>query len=212
MKTNELIQKLSEELEPSHPLPGPVLSTAFCLVLSLIFVAGSVPVFSARPDLGSALRAPLLPAMVVLLVTISALAFSTLIRSSYPGRNDFRRTGWMALGLTTLLLVSLWGLGLVAIPGRAPFAVDGILCARDIFLDALIPAACLFTALRRRAPTRPKLSGCLAGVASAIVGAVAFEFCCANNQPWHLLEWHLVIPLVTGALLGYFLGGWVLRW
>jgi hypothetical protein len=77
-------------------------------------------------------------------------------------------------------------------------------CATPVFV-------CLVWALRGLAPTRPRLAGAAAGLASAGVGGAIYALHCAESGGAFVLLWYSAGILLT-AMAGALLGPPLLRW
>ena len=73
------------------------------------------------------------------------------------------------------------------------------------------PLACIMLALRQGAPTRPGLTGAVAGLAAGGIAATLYASHCTDDSPLFVATWYsLAIGIVT--LLGYVIGSRFLRW
>jgi hypothetical protein len=73
------------------------------------------------------------------------------------------------------------------------------------------PLTCILLALRHGAPTRPGLTGAVAGLVASGIAATLYASYCTNDSPLFVATWYsLAIGIVT--LAGYFIGSRCLRW
>jgi hypothetical protein len=78
-------------------------------------------------------------------------------------------------------------------------------------LFAVGPFTCLFVALRRGAPTFPRLDGALAGLAASSIAATFYAANCDDDSPLFVATWYPIATLVV-VLTGYVAGNRFLRW
>ena len=84
-------------------------------------------------------------------------------------------------------------------------------CLTLIPLLAIGPFVCLFIALRRGAPTKPRLTGALAGLAASGIAATFYASYCTDDSPLFLATWYPLATLIVAAV-GYLAGDRLLRW
>jgi hypothetical protein len=77
-------------------------------------------------------------------------------------------------------------------------------------LSAPILAAALI-ALRHGAPTRPALTGAVAGLLAGGFGAAIYAAYCVEDSPFFLATWY-TLAIVGVAVIGGLIGSRVLRW
>ena len=213
MKTDELIELLSADVEPVRP--GKLLHTLLLAVFAGVAAAACVMValFGAPAH---PLREPYFGVQsltLVFTVTLVVLGMSSLIRSARPG--DPGRRSLILIGLVFIGLISAT---IVAVSRGAPdpwghmlFGPRWGICLICIPLFSLAPFAALVWALRRAAPTHLMRTGALIGLVAASSGAALFACCSpAFSLPFVALCYGGVIVLYS--LLGAALGPWLLRW
>jgi len=69
----------------------------------------------------------------------------------------------------------------------------------------------VFWAMRGLAPTRPPLAGTAAGLLAGTVGALVYCLHCPEMGAPFIASWYL-LGMLMPALLGAFLGRFLLRW
>jgi hypothetical protein len=80
-------------------------------------------------------------------------------------------------------------------------------CGVHSLLFGVGASAVLFLLWRRTDPFNPRLTGALTGLAGGLVGAVALDMVCTNDEAWHLWLGH------GATLLAFAVGGWFAgRW
>jgi hypothetical protein len=141
-------------------------------------------------------------AMEVLFFGSAAIILATLaLRSAIPGRYLSAREATLAglLALAGTLLITM------AVPMDmtrpvAEFVRVGLQCAVRIGLYSALPLAALWWMIVRGASMKSGLSGLLAGGSAVFFGMTILRLECPNNDPLHILTWHLLPALVLTGL------------
>ncbi len=211
MKTEELIRVLA--WDGAHPVQPIHRSLLWALVLGAALSATLFAiVLHPRPDIGAVI---LTPRFLFKLVAMLALAVTSGALLAEAARPLPRFRGKSALLVAPVLLLAgvvvelfitdtqTWRAHLV---GR-----NAAHCLSLIPLFALAPAACLFFILKRGAPARPALTGAVAGLVSAGVGAMLYALSCPDDSPLFVATWYsIAIAIVT--LVSSYAGSRALRW
>lgn len=212
MNTNDLIALLaSDTLQPQPParqqlLQKLMLGAVVCCVLLLVF-------FGMNPRMS---EMALLPAFVTKMLLLGALmGFSLfgLFRLARPGVTAGRSL-W-GIGLT---LLAMFGIGLVQLlqtgsGARTAQWLGGSwqVCTASISALSLPVLTALLWSLRQLAPTRPVLSGAVAGVLAGSLAASIYSLHCPETSLTFFAVWYTV-AMALSAALGAMLGGRWLRW
>jgi hypothetical protein len=210
MKTDELIDELSQSLKPVRTIPGPRVRTCIWLAAAVTL---SVALISAVR-----LRFPLLyeqagPAFF--LESLSAfmaalMAAASAIYLSVPGEKPSLLAGGAVLGAAAWLGSICFRWAGDAAPFHVP-ALNEMHCGRDILMGGFLSAGILIGMLKRAAPVHPVFSGLLGALASAMLAVLALQFFCPVQSPWHLVTCH-VVPAFVVTLTGAMAGRWLLTW
>ena len=211
MKTEDFIRTLASDRTVAPPpartlardlsCGGAVALVAFLLTLGL------------RPDLAEALASPRFVLKPVLTLSLFGAALVVLLRLARPGVDLAGRS--RALLVAPVLLGAGVILELANLPS-ANWAAQAVgtnryWCLTMIPLLALAPLACTLHALRQAAPTRPALTGAVAGLASGALAATFYAFHCTDDSPLFVALWYvLALAIVTAA--GALGGRRLLRW
>lgn len=211
MKTDELISLLASDRLVAAP-PGRTLVRDWSCgaVLALLAV---VLTLGMRQDIGQALttlRFALKPLFTLSLAATAAGLLWRLARPAAPLR------GWpRALLLAPALLAVAVGVELYVVPSRqwAERAVghNALWCLLLIPLLSLLPLACGILSLRKAAPTRPLLSGAVAGLLAGALAATAYALHCTDDSPLFVALWYS-LALGVACALGALAGSRLLRW
>ena len=211
MKTDELINVLAVDFCPQAPFTRVLLFAALhgALVAGAMFFL----VLGLRPDISQAMESLRFLFKFVVTLTFAVAATGAALHSARPG-DGLAWWGW-ALAAAPALLLSAVGLELMALPARA--WMDYLVGHNARFGLTFIPffssgpLICIFAALRRGAPTCPRLTGALAGLAASGIGATFYGANCDDDSPLFVATWYPLATLVV-VLIAFVAGGKLLRW
>ena len=206
MDTEQLLRTLAADNSHRARPVGQVLMLALLAaapVSLLIFFAE----FGVRPDVMTAMKNPFfdLKFGVTLALAISAVAVA--LHLSRP-EASLRGFGWYLLIPAGLLAAGIGGE--MMMPQRLPMMTRLVGSNSKICLT-VIPALSLplliaaLIGLRHGAPSRPALSGAIAGLLSAGFAATLYASHCTDDSPLFVATWYtLAVALVAavGALVG----------
>lgn len=211
MKTDDLIRVLSADTAVGPPvgrLLMPALMAGGLVAGALLLVA-----YGLRPDLGRALGDGQVLVKHLFGPLLGVAAAGAALRAARPGA---RIAGWArALLVAPVLVLLAFVADLVALPVPAwPDALTGqsiLLCLSGVTLLSLPFFALALIALRRGAPTDPRIAGALAGLASGGFGAAVYALHCIEDSALFYGVWYSIAILAVTAL-GALLGPRLLRW
>jgi len=212
MKTDDLIRALTSDLEP----PGPSIEQRFATVLlpgvvvALILFALTL---GPRPDFMAVQGDPrfIFKFVITLLLALcSAMLVWRLVRPGAPTRLQVT-----ALAIVPIVLAAGVVAELVALPHALweprMIGVNGLVCLASIPFFALPMLIAAILALRHGAPTRPGLTGVVAGLFAGAVAAAIYAAHCPDDSPLFVALWYsLAIAIV--AAVGGVAGRLALRW
>jgi hypothetical protein len=212
MKTDDLIRALTTDLAP----PGPSIETRFAAAFLpgvLIALALFAVTLGPRGDLALVagdMRFQFKFVVTLLLALCSALLVWRLVRPGAPARLQTAVLALVPLVLAAGVLVEL-----IALPtpswGQRLIGSNGLVCLLSIPFFALPMLIAEILALRQGAPTRPALTGVVAGLFAGGVAAAIYAAHCPDDSPLFVALWYsLGIAIV--ALVGGLLGRLALRW
>jgi hypothetical protein len=213
MKTEELVALLATEAQavPRGAARRRIgIAIAAALPLSVaIMLAGYGP----RPGLLASLAGAMAWIKIVLPAAIAGAGFVALQRLARPGVPV--RGAWAALAAPVLLV---WALGLLvwvaATPQERPTLLWGSTWRTCVFNIALMATpffVAAMLALRSLAPTRPMLTGAVAGAMAGGAGAAVYALHCPELAAPFLAVWY-VLGIAVPAVIGAFAGRSLLRW
>ncbi|MFP5393550.1 MAG: NrsF family protein [Gammaproteobacteria bacterium] len=211
MNTDDLISMLARDAAVPPLRAGafaaPLLAAA---ALSAALLAG---LFGLRHDLALLAASPWFWIKLAFVGALAAVGWRALARAAVPGaRLDGARLGLM-LALVLMALVAavtlvqadadtrtqlIWG----RTWRTCPFIIAGL--SIPVFTASL-------HILRRRAPTRLRLAGAIAGFASGAIAAAVYCLHCPELAPSFIGIWYLagiLIPTAVGALIGRAVLAW----
>lgn len=212
MRTDDLIARLSGELEPVHGISLTrqlLLALAAGIAISMIVM---LSVMGLRPDFSAAMASFGMWMKLAYTLIIAAFGFWVVERSGRPGASLGPPAMMLSLPLFAIVLLSAQQM-------RQPGAdIHGLImghswsvCALNIVMVAAPCLLAAFWGLRRLAPTRLGLAGAGAGLFAGAAGAFVYAFHCTESAAPFVAVWYTFgIALTAG--IGAFLGHWALRW
>jgi hypothetical protein len=212
MRTEDLINALVVDLTVSKIRFRQILVGATALG-SIIAIVAFLFWIGVRPDIGQALRTPRFLFKFVVTLSLATTTAGLLWRLARPGV-PAGPWAWAWLAAPALLVVAVI-VELVVMPTATwlPRLVgtNARFCLMLIPFLSIGPLACIMLALRQGAPTRPGLTGAVAGLAAGGIAATLYASHCTDDSPLFVATWYsLAIGIVT--LVGYIIGSRFLRW
>ena len=211
METDQLIRTLAaDNAHQARPV-------GFVLALALLSAAPvSIAIFFAelgvRPDVMTAMRNPFFDLKFA--VTL-ALAIAAIVISLHLSRPEASLQGWSWLLLIPVgVLVAGIG-GEMMMPQRLPMMTrlvgsNSRTCLMAIPAMSLPLLAAALIGLRHGAPTRPALTGAIAGLLSAGLAATLYASHCTDDSPLFVATWYTIAAALVAAV-GALAGSRVLR-
>ena len=206
MDTEQLLRTLAADNSHRARPVGQVLMLALLAaapVSLLIFFAE----FGVRPDVMTAMKNPFFDLKFAVTLALAISAVAVALHLSRP-EASLRGFGWYLLIPAGLLAAGIGGE--MMMPQRLPMMTRLVGSNSKICLT-VIPALSLplliaaLIGLRHGAPSRPALSGAIAGLLSAGFAATLYASHCTDASPLFVATWYtLAVALVAavGALVG----------
>ena len=211
--TNDLIQHLSGEAQPSKPLRAPGYLSIRLLAVLLMYGASAQIYLGLRPDLAMQFTRPLFTLEVALLASLLITSAVASVLAMYP--DAYQKTTILKIpyGVFFLLLALVTSQLLMPRDTRMvmPEGAHGMECALCIASVALIPSALIFSLLRKGASIRQFQAGIFAVLAASSIGCLTLRLAEENDSLAHLATWHY-LPTLLFASLGALIGKWLLKW
>lgn len=206
MDTEQLIRSLAAD-NSHHARP-----VGYVLMLALLAAAPvSLLIFFAelgvRPDIMTAMHNPFFDLKFAVTLALAISAIAVALHLSRP-EASLRGFGWYLLIPAGLLVAGISGE--MMMPQRAPM-MTRLVGNNSKFCMTFIPVISLplllaaLLGLRHGAPSRPALSGAIAGMLSAGLAATLYASHCTDDSPLFVATWYtLATALVAavGALIG----------
>jgi hypothetical protein len=211
METDQLIRTLAADNAHRARPVGFVLALALLAAAPVsvaIFVAG----LGLRPDVMTAMHNPFfdLKFAVTLALAIPAIAISL-----HLSRPEASLHGWAWLLLIPAGLLMAGISGEMMLPQRLPMMTrlvgsNSRTCLTAIPLMSLPLLAAALIGLRHGAPTRPVVTGAIAGLLSAGLAATLYASHCPDDSPLFVATWYTIATALVTAI-GALAGSRVLR-
>ena len=211
METDRLIRTLAADNAYRARPVGFVLALAL-LVAAPFSVAMFFAELGIRPDAMTAMRNPFFD--LKFLVTL-ALAISAMAVSLHLSRPESSVQGWAWLLLIPAGLLVAGLASELMMPQRLPVITRLIgsnsrICMTAIPLMSLPLLAAALIGLRHGAPSRPALTGAVAGLLSAGLAATLYASHCTDDSPLFVVTWYTIATALVTAI-GALAGSRVLR-
>src|SRR5437868_13431776 len=212
MDTDQLIKTLAaDNAHRARPV-------SFVLMLALLAAAPvSLVMFFGelgfRPDIMTAMHNPFFDLKFAVTLALAISAVAVALHLSRP-EASLRGFGWYLLIPAGILAACIGGE--MTMPQRAPMMTRLVGSNSKICLTA-IPALSLplliagLLGLRHGAPSRPALSGAIAGLLSAGLAATVYASHCTDDSPVFVATWY-TIATGLGAAVGALIGSRVLKY
>jgi hypothetical protein len=212
MDTEQLIRSLAAD-NSHHARPvGCVLMLALLAaapVSLLIFFAE----LGVRPDIMTAMRNPFFDLKFAVTLALAISAVAVALHLSRP-EASLRGFGWYLLIPAGLLVAGISGE--MMMPQRAPM-MTRLVGNNSKFCMTFIPVISLplllatLLGLRHGAPSRPALSGAVAGMLSAGLAATLYASHCTDDSPLFVATWYTLATALVAAV-GALIGSRVLKY
>ncbi len=212
MLTNDLIELLSERLQPVAPGAATrilLIGTAIGLAVTTLLM---VLTLGLRPDLAQALRSAPFWLKSSYTLAIAAVAGWMVWRSGRPGCNLSAAAPLLPIPVLTIVALAIWQLVQPGADWRLlTLGHTARVCAVLIGYLSIPLLGATFWALRSLAPTRLVQAGAAAGLLSGSAAATVYAFHCPETAAPFVAIWYsagVLLSTTAGALLGR----WALRW
>lgn len=210
MQTALLIARLARHAGPVQVLPTPRTLLLRWAVVAVVTIVAGIAWYGIRGDAGTRLASPDFLVRALLTTALATVAARHAWSWGVPGAEPegLRRFGpQVVLAVWTGMLVWLLGPALVE---RIVAVRWHPQCAWQLATIAAVPAAWMYSQLRRAAPYALGWTSVQVAMASAAAGALAVQWICGLDGAAHQLAWH-VGPLLAVSGATALMGRLVLR-
>jgi hypothetical protein len=211
--TNDLIARLAKETKPDKPALRPGQIATRLLVVLIAYAIGAQFLIGFRPDLISKLTGFWYEAEITtlwLLIITSVLAGIASMSPDNFQRPNLLKLPYMVFGILLLIIAYQYFMPLVP-HTDAGFETKGMECAICLAALSIVPSALMFAYLRKGATVHPYQTGAFAVFTATGIGCITLRLAEANDSMMHLAIWHY-LPTLLFAIIGAFLGKWLLKW
>ncbi|SDK42257.1 hypothetical protein SAMN05192566_1315 [Methylophilus rhizosphaerae] len=213
MKTDELIKMLSTNVEPVPPYAAEKLlgrALAIGAAISLILL---LAIYGLRPDLKEVSGTFAFWMKMGVPLANAALGLLFIMTLARPGKPLKMGYGVLVIPIAVLWIWAIvtWLTSDPALHAELLWGNTWRVCIMNIAFLALPVGAATFMALQNLAPTKPVLTGAIAGWLAGGVGASVYALHCPEMAAPFLAVWYVLGMLVPSAVMAY-LGHRSLRW
>jgi len=211
MDTDQLIRTLAAD-NSHHARPvGFVLALAL-LAAAPVSLLMFVTELGVRPDVMSAMHNPFFNLKFAITLALAGAAITVALHLSRP---EASLRGWLWLLMIPVGLLVAGISGEMMMPQRLPMMVrlvgnNSKVCMTAVPLMALPLLVAALIGLRHGAPTRPAITGAMAGLLSAGLAATLYASHCEDDSPLFVATWYTIATAMVTAI-GALLGSRVLR-
>jgi hypothetical protein len=211
METDQLIRTLAaDSSRPARPVSlvlALALLAAMPVSLAMLFAGLGV-----RPDVMRAMHNPFFDLKFAVALGLALSAITVSLHLSRP-EASLRGWGWLLLIPAGLLVGGL--AAEMMLPQRLPMMTrlmgsNSRVCLTAIPVISLPLLAAALIGLRHGAPTRPAITGAIAGLASAGLAATLYAAHCTDDSPMFVATWYTIATALVAGI-GAVLGAKVLR-
>jgi len=211
METDQFIRTLAADTEQRAWPVGLVLAVTLLAGVLVSTIMFSI-ILGVRPDAMTAMHNPFFDLKFAVTVALASSAIAVGLHLSRP---EAALRGWAWLLVMPLLLLGGGIASEMMLPQRVPMMTRLIgsnsrLCLVAIPLLSLPPLAAALIGLRHGAPTRPALTGAIAGMLSAGLAATLYASHCTDDSPLFVATWYTIATALVAAI-GGLVGAKVLR-
>ena len=211
METDQLIRTLAaDSSRPARPVSlvlALALLAAMPVSLAMLFAGLGV-----RPDVMRAMHNPFFDLKFAVTLALAISAVGVALHLSRP-EASLRGWAWLLLIPAGLLVGGI--ASEMMLPQNLPMMTRLIgsnsrVCLTAVPLMSMPLLAAALIGLRHGAPTRPAVSGAIAGLLSAGLAATLYASHCTDDSPLFVATWYTIATALVAAI-GAALGARVLR-
>lgn len=160
-----------------------------------------------RPDVMTAMYNPLFDLKFAVTASLAASAIAASVHLSRPEASPGGVVWLLAIPIALLLAGIAYETTLSQLPPRMTRLIgsNSLICLTAVPVMSLPLLAASLMGLRHGAPSRPALTGAMAGLLSAGLAATLYASNCTDDSPLFVITWYSIATgavAVTGALVG----------
>ena len=211
METDQLIRTLAAD--NSHPARPVSLVLALALLAAMpVSLAMLFAGLGVRPDVMTAMHNPFFDLKFAVTLALAISAVGVALHLSRP-EASLRGWAWLLLIPAGLLVGGI--ASEMMLPQNLPMMTRLIgsnsrVCLTAVPLMSMPLLAAALIGLRHGAPTRPAVSGAIAGLLSAGLAATLYASHCTDDSPLFVATWYTIATALVAAI-GAAIGARVLR-
>ena len=211
METDQLIRTLAAD--NSHPARPVSLVLALALLAAMpVSLAMLFAGLGVRPDVMRAMHNPFFDLKFAVTLALAISAVGVALHLSRP-EASLRGRAWLLLIPAGLLVGGI--ASEMMLPQNLPMMTRLIgsnsrVCLTAVPLMSMPLLAAALIGLRHGAPTRPAVSGAIAGLLSAGLAATLYASHCTDDSPLFVATWYTIATALVAAI-GAAIGARVLR-
>ncbi len=211
MDTDQLIRTLAADNTYRARPVGFVLALAL-LAAAPVSILMFFSELGVRPDVMTAMHNPFFDLKFAVTLALAAAGMTAALHLSRP-EASLDAYGWLFVIPCGILAAGIAGEAML--PQRLPMMTrlvgsNSRICMTAIPLMSLPLLAASLVGLRHGAPTRPALTGAVAGLMSSGLAATLYASHCTDDSPLFVATWYAVATALVTAI-GALAGSKVLR-
>ena len=209
VNTNDLIEKLGAELKHVRPLSWSGMAKA------MLYPAFFILAFRGGHKSLEDWSRGSFELELALSLALALVAFTALVQFLKPGGARTPNSFKASLALVPAQL--LFFLALATLHGfsaefESSLEKQTLVCGINSFASGAFLSLFAFHAARKGAPTKPGRVGALIGLSMGVFGSIICDLDCPSQNAMHILEGHVLLPVLATTIIGYFAGRFYLRW
>jgi hypothetical protein len=211
LKTDDLIEALSLDLEPVAPVRPRLAAAA---TAGGLVTLGLVALWLGfRPDLSHAPMTRMFWTKALYTSLLGVAGFLAVDRLARPAGSPRRGLMLAACVFAFLVLAGAWQMMAATPADRMPMLMGASwrVCPGNIFTLAIPILAIVLYVVRGLAPTRLSLAGAACGLFAGGLAATVYGLHCPEHTMAFVALWYS-LGVALAAALGAILGPWALRW
>lgn len=200
---DNLIEGLSDELQPVKPLAHPLVRMASLIVVCILYAAAMIAMLGPREDFMPKMMYEIDYIFEILLSL--GIFMSSAVALGWMSIPDMRGQTWMkAVPLTLAGIFLLWAGLRMVFEWDEPLVFKLQNCSLDGFFMTLLPVAALVLTSRKGATTQPGWTSFMTVLSFSGLGWAGLRFTCGANTFLQSFVIHFIPFIVLGIIFGLF--------